>query len=128
MQTERPDLPAMSMDGDTAPPRQNGELVFGAPWESRAFGMAVALHAAGMYGWNEFSAQLGQEFAEHAGEHVHDRVLPPAPEAESDYYAHWLASLEDVLLRKGVLSEAELDARTAQFASGEFDHHDELAQ
>ena len=32
--------------GAAAPPRSNGELVFEAPWESRSFGMAVALSEA----------------------------------------------------------------------------------
>ena len=33
--------------GHDGPPRANGELVFEAPWESRAFGVAVALHESG---------------------------------------------------------------------------------
>ena len=33
--------------GAAAPPRSNGELVFEAPWESRSFGMAVALSEPG---------------------------------------------------------------------------------
>jgi len=32
-------------------PSRNGELVFQAPWEGRAFGMAVALHDAGLFTW-----------------------------------------------------------------------------
>jgi hypothetical protein len=29
--------------GPATPPRDNGELVFAAPWESQAFGLALAL-------------------------------------------------------------------------------------
>ena len=36
-----------SMSGAIAMPRSNGELVFDAPWQSRAFGMAVGLSRAG---------------------------------------------------------------------------------
>ena len=32
------------MGGTAALPRKNGELVFEAPWESQAFGMAIALY------------------------------------------------------------------------------------
>ena len=32
-----------NMEGSAALPRKNGELVFEAPWEGRAFGIAVAL-------------------------------------------------------------------------------------
>ena len=41
-------------EGPEAPPRRNGELVFEAPWESRAFGMAVALCEQGLFEWEEF--------------------------------------------------------------------------
>ena len=42
-------------------PRSNGELVFSAPWESRAFGMAVALHEQGAYDWDAFRDRLVAE-------------------------------------------------------------------
>ena len=34
----------LDSSGPAAPPRDNGELVFAAPWESRAFGLALALN------------------------------------------------------------------------------------
>ena len=39
------------MDESIAFPRKNGELVFEAPWEARAFGLAVALSEAGQFPW-----------------------------------------------------------------------------
>ena len=42
-----PDPRLANMDEQMALPRQNGELVFAAPWEARAFGLAVALNEAG---------------------------------------------------------------------------------
>jgi nitrile hydratase accessory protein len=52
-----------TMDEQTALPRQNGELVFAAPWEARAFGLAVALNEAGVYPWRDFSQGLAAETA-----------------------------------------------------------------
>ena len=48
----------LAIDGPAAPPRSNGELVFAAHWESRAFGMAVSLHEAGAFEWATFQAAL----------------------------------------------------------------------
>ena len=39
----------LDIEGPAAPPRSNGELVFAAPWESRAFGLAMALHDGGLF-------------------------------------------------------------------------------
>ena len=46
------------LDAPAAPPRSNGELVFEEPWESRAFGIAVALHDAGVLDFEMFRARL----------------------------------------------------------------------
>ena len=51
------------MEGDVALPRLNGELVFSAPWEGRAFGMAIALMDGGQYRWEEFRDRLIVEVA-----------------------------------------------------------------
>ena len=39
--------------GPAAPPRDNGELVFTAPWQSQAFGVALALYDAALEGFAE---------------------------------------------------------------------------
>ncbi|HVM51968.1 MAG TPA: hypothetical protein VM262_02110 [Acidimicrobiales bacterium] len=44
--------------GPTAPPRRNGELVFDAPWEGRAFGLTVALLEREGLGWDAFRPHL----------------------------------------------------------------------
>src|SRR5437660_112812 len=46
------------MDGDSALPRDNGELVFAAPWEARAVAMAVALVDRLGLPWDEFRTRL----------------------------------------------------------------------
>lgn len=103
-----PDQRIGQMDGVAALPRANGELVFAAPWEGRAFGVAVVLHDQGAYPWDDFRDRLIAEIAA-AG----------SDELPSGYYACWLASLEKLLIARGILTEAELDARTEECADHE---------
>ncbi len=107
---ESPDMQIANMEEGIALPRRNGELVFEAPWEGRAFGMAVALNENGEYQWSEFQGMLAAEIAD--AEQGHD---------SSTYYERWLASLEKLLLDKGMLEAKELEVRTTEYASGERD-------
>jgi nitrile hydratase accessory protein len=100
------------LSGAAAVPRKNGELVFDAPWQSRAFGMAVGLHERGVFAWEEFRDRLIAEIAKHPGEGSGD-----SPAAV--YYRQWLAALEGLLVDKGVLSGPAVEARAGEFASGE---------
>jgi nitrile hydratase accessory protein len=98
------------MEGAAAAPRRNGELVFAAPWEGRAFGMAVALHERGLYSWEEFRDRLIARIA--------------AADARGDpsgYYERWLAAFEDLLAATGLVTREELDERTYEFEFGERD-------
>ena len=98
------------MEGGLALPRSNGELVFAAPWEGRAFGIAVALNEDGVYQWRDFQRRLAEEIA------------AASPDEEgSAYYERWLASLERLLLEHGMVTREELDARTMAYESGELD-------
>jgi nitrile hydratase accessory protein len=98
---------------DMPVPRSNGELVFDAPWQSRAFGLAVALHEQGVYEWSAFSRTLAEEIA------------PAGPDDGSRYYEHWLAALERLLREQGVVVPAELEAEAAALAAhDEHEHHD----
>jgi len=98
------------MPGPAALPRRNGELVFEAPWEGRVFGMAVALTDRRQYPWDEFRDRLIAQIAHADAEH-----------ASTTYYERWLAAFERLLADHGLLSPEELDARTAEFVSGERD-------
>jgi nitrile hydratase accessory protein len=105
------------MDEQIALPRKNGELVFEAPWEARAFGLAVALNESGLYHWRDFSQGLATEIAtaEQKG-------------TSSSYYERWLASLEKLVIARGLTTREELDAWTAKQALNEHDdhhHHDD---
>jgi nitrile hydratase accessory protein len=93
----------LAPDGPTAPPRSNGQLVFAAPWESRTFGMAVALSAGGAFEWSEFQAALADRIKawEHSGE---------AAECWN-YYRCWQQALEDVLAGRGLVTSDSVAER-----------------
>jgi len=98
------------MNGAVAPPRRNGELTFEAPWQGRAFGMAVALSEQALYAWDEFREELIRAVAE--------------AEARADgfaYYEVWVETFERLLRTKGLVTREELDERTYQFEFGERD-------
>lgn len=111
------DLRISNMDASVALPRKNGELVFDAPWEARAFGLAVTLNERGAYPWGDFSHGLADEIA-----------AAEAAGAPSTYYERWLMTLEKLVIDRGLVSHAELDAmivQQAQLAAHEHDHeHD----
>ena len=87
-------------------PRQNGELVFAAPWEARTFGLAVALSEQGVYAWKEFSQALA---AQTAAQEQHGNI--------EGYYERWLESLERLALEKGLVQPEELETRMAQLVA-----------
>jgi len=96
----------LAVDGPGAPPRDNGELVFAAPWESRAFGMAVSLYESGAFRWEQFQAALIARIA--AWEATH-------PGGEGwNYYRCWLGALEDMLAGDGTVFADEIDTRARQ--------------
>jgi len=104
--------------GPAAPPQDNGELVFAAPWESRAFGVALALHDAGRIDWEDFRQTLIGEIRDWEAAH-------PSGEGWS-YYECWLRSLERVVSGKGLVAAGDLQARQAQLAARPAGHdHDE---
>jgi nitrile hydratase accessory protein len=111
---EEADPRIANMDEQVALPRKNGELVFAAPWEARAFGLAVALNEAGVYPWRDFSQGLAAETAA-AEQHG----------APASYYERWLETLAKLAIAKGLVTPEELEARTTVYALGAHDeHHD----
>ena len=81
-------------------PRDADGPVFREPWEAQAFAMALALHARGLFSWNEWAAALADEIkrAQAAGD----------PDSGETYYRHWLATLEKLIADKGVTSAETL--------------------
>ena len=72
---------------------------FHAEWEKRAFGVTLAMGAAG--GWN-------LDTSRHARESLH-----PADYLASSYYEIWTKGLEKLLLQTGLVAEDELRAGRA---------------
>ncbi len=59
----KPDQRISGMERNVALSRLNGELVLSAPWEGRAFGMAIASKDGGQCRWEEFRDRLIIEVA-----------------------------------------------------------------
>jgi len=93
--------------GAAALPRRNGELVFTAPWQGRAFGMAVALRRGGRFAWRDFQERLEGEIG----------AAGPDDDAER-YYEHWLAALERLAVDTGLVDGEELSHRAEEYRSG----------
>ncbi len=99
----------LPLAGPGAPPRKNGELVFAAPWEGRAFGIALALCDRELFEWVEFRQALIAEIG--SWERAH-------PDGVGwKYYARWLAALETLLADKSIMAPADLDLRQQQLAA-----------
>lgn len=110
----------MSKDPDTvlgaelAPPMSNGEVLFEAPWQGRAFGMARTLAEAGVFSWDEFRQRLISV--------IGDWDRSADPDADYQYYHHFLAALEAVLADKQLLDPGVLAERIETFAARPHDH------
>ena len=100
--------------GPAAPPRDNGELTFATPWESQAFGLALALHEAGQIDWEDFRQRLIAEIA--------DREAGHAVGDDWSYYGCWLGALERTLTEHGLVGGDDLRARAAMIAARPPDH------
>jgi nitrile hydratase accessory protein len=94
-----------NLDGTAALPRKNGELVFQAPWEGRAFGLAVVLNEKGAYRWNAFRTRLVEQIAS----------------GRPAYYENWLSALEVLLVERGLITRDDLFRRTAEYRALERD-------
>ena len=95
----------LAAEGPAAPPRANGELVFEAPWQSRIFGLTLALHDAGRFVWSEFQAKLIAAIETHEAE-----LRRADGEGTYDYYGCWLEAFRALAGEKGWLDAAQVDA------------------
>jgi nitrile hydratase accessory protein len=82
-------------------PRDDEGPVFREPWEARAFAMAVALHARGLFTWTEWAVALAQQI-----KHAQSEGDPDTGET---YYLHWVKTLETLVAAKQVTSADVLD-------------------
>jgi len=77
--------------------RLDPDHVFSAPWEARAFAIALKLSESGHFTWDEFRERLMAEVRRS------DRIR--ARDGTSDhgeYYEHFLSALEQLLDEKGL--------------------------
>ncbi|GAB3628360.1 transmembrane nitrile hydratase [Pandoraea terrae] len=95
-----------AMTGEIAMPRANGELVFDAPWQSRAFGMAVSLSKAGYFTWDKFRTELARAIRDHGQNGV------------DEYYLRWLDALEQSMAGSAVIDHKVLHEREEDFRHG----------
>ncbi|MDQ3106206.1 MAG: nitrile hydratase subunit beta [Actinomycetota bacterium] len=80
-------------DGPAAPPRRNGELVFDAPWQGRAFGLCVAVLEREGLGWDAFRPHL---------------VAALAADPDADYYDAFGLALEEFVTERGLTAQSAL--------------------
>ena len=98
----------LDTEGPAAPPRRNGELLFGAPWEGRLFGLTMALHRAGVFEWDEFRQLLIEEIQ------TWQQAHPSG--AGWSYYEQWQRAFERLLAAKDLCAANDLSERAAVLA------------
>ena len=89
-------------------PRDEGGPVFAEPWQAQAFALAVKLSEQGHFTWKEWAAALAEELKAAA-----DRG---EPDDGSRYYEHWLATLERLVMARGLSDSAALASRKEAWA------------
>ena len=111
------------LDGTPAgPPRSNGELVFEAPWQARAFGLAADLVAEGHFTWDGFRSHLIEAIASWESAHPQADQRGGQDSATAapdpwDYYSCWLTALEHAVVSAGLASTESLTQRAIDFAA-----------
>jgi nitrile hydratase accessory protein len=85
-------------------PRDPDGPVFAEPWQAQAFALAVKLSEQGHFTWQEWTAALARE--------LDDAATRGEPDLEgTNYYHHWLAALERLVIDKGLADRTSLSAR-----------------
>lgn len=102
-------------------PTEGGEPVFGAAWQARIFGLAVAMRGEnGAFEWTSFQERLAEEIADdEATERTRAEAADTPDGIEETYYRQWLDALERLLVEDGHIDEGALRRRTAEFLEGE---------
>lgn len=91
--------------GPINPEPENEEPVFHTDWERRVFAMTLA---TGMLGqWNIDESRFARE-SQH-----------PVDYLKNSYYENWLAGIQNLLLKKGLLTEEELATTSVMQSAAE---------
>jgi nitrile hydratase accessory protein len=89
-------MTATPFDDDTLP-RDNGELIFDAPWQARALAIAVAVVDQLGLPWDAFRHRLMASIAE---------------EPDRPYYESWTKALESLVVANDLATTVALDEAT----------------
>ena len=92
------------VDGATAPPRRNGELVFDAPWQSRVFGLCAAIVETCFEGDRE-------PFRQHL-------IVAITAEPDRPYWDSWTLALQQLAVGTGLLDALAIERRIASGDAG----------
>jgi len=87
------------MTGEAALPRENGELVFDAPWQGRVLGMALAVVQERGLDWDDFRQRL---------------IAAIDADPARPYYESWTAALTDLVVDLGVANADDVAALAAR--------------
>lgn len=96
--------------------RRADEPTFEAPWQARAFALAVSLTDRGSddgVPWETFQRRLVAE--------IEAETDARSDDVEAVYYEQWLRALERMLVEEGLVDPGELDERAVEFETGERD-------
>lgn len=96
------------MQGFGAINRADDDTRFKAEWEAKTFAVNLLLLAAGCFNIDESRYSMER--------------MPPLDYLATSYFEHWLYSLEDLLISKGVFTQEEYQARIAELAAKEAGH------
>jgi nitrile hydratase accessory protein len=105
----------MTDDSPIRPDPADGPT-FDAPWQARAFALAVALTDERDLDWERFQSRLVAE--------IDDPPAGDADDPDEDYYRRWLAALERLLVEEDLLPPGDLRERVAAFADGDRTAHE----
>ena len=81
---------------------------FKAEWEATTFAVNLLSLAAGCFNIDESRYSMER--------------MPPVEYLATSYFEHWLYSLEELLLSKGIFSQQEYETRIAELAAKEAGH------
>jgi nitrile hydratase accessory protein len=81
-------------------PRDDDGPVFAEPWQASVFAVAVSLSQQGHFSWKEWAAVLAEELKSSAAR--------GEPDDGTHYYHCWLATLERLVVAKGLSQSVEL--------------------
>jgi nitrile hydratase accessory protein len=96
------------LDGVASAPKRCDRLTFDEPWQSRAFGMVLALSEGKTIVFEDFRQSLIATIGQwEKGHDLHDETW--------EYYEQWLAAFEALAVTRGLITKTELDARTVEF-------------